>query len=93
MTEKAKTITFLLVLFCSCWLALWLVRDINPPVKESLTTELPSQTEIQQELISRGFLDASDPNATDGKIGGVCREAWDLAICEQYAEKHFEEKK
>ena len=43
---------------------------------------LPTQTEIQQILVDRGY--DIGPDGIDGVIGEDSRDAWDLAKCDEF---------
>ena len=47
-------------------------------------TPLPTQAEIQQVLVNRGY-----DIEIDGVIGMKSRAAWDTEICNQHAKKYF----
>ena len=62
-----------------------LVERIYPvlaPVKLEAGAYLPTQTEIQQILVDRGYDIGLD--GIDGIIGKDSRDAWNLAKCDEY---------
>jgi len=48
-----------------------------------IRSKLPSQTEIQQQLVDLGY-----PITVDGVVGDKTRKVWDEAICNQYASEY-----
>ncbi len=59
------------------------VVNSSAAVRLSLEEHLPSQADVQRELIRRGY-DIGD-DGVDGKVGTDTRTAWDLAYNQQCA--------
>ena len=55
-------------------------RIVQPKVKH----DLPSISQIQEQLVCLGYL-----KKVDGRIGKETIEAWDKAYCEQSAARYF----
>jgi len=61
-------------------------KDVAGDVKDDILPSpfLPSQAEIQQMLVDRGY-----DIEIDGVIGKESRRVWDMEICNQHAKKYF----
>jgi len=68
---------FLFGLLCGlCWN--FAGSEVEPEVKH----DIPSISQIQEQLVCLGY-----PVRVDGRVGKETIEAWDKAVCEQYAAK------
>ncbi len=69
----------ILVLLCTvCWLCGMFFGAHLANYSDHLIT----QTELQHELVSRGY-----DIEVDGVVGDETRIAWDLAVCQEYYER------
>ena len=69
---------FLFGLLCGlCWN--FAGEEVQPEVKH----DLPSISQIQEQLVCLGYM-----VRVDGRIGKETVDAWDKAVCNQYAAKY-----